>query len=131
AADQPDEDRVGGVQEHVDEVVAEGVETPEMVIQPEAREGERVVLRDGARFEPDAPEPVEAPQRRVGGDVGIVVPDEPGAEGGKVRRDDEESEGQRGRRATAGDGWAACGYRRRLPAPPVRRGSRPMIRRRA
>ena len=126
-ADHPDEDCVEAVQEHIDEMVGEGLDPPEVMVEPEAREGERVVLRHGAGFEPDAPEPIERPQRRVGRDVRVVVPDEAGVERGKVRRHDEEPEGQRG--GAAGDrAPTVCHHRRRLPLPPAPPGPRPLIR---
>ena len=109
-------------------MVAEGLDSPEVMVEPEAREGERVVLGDGAGLEPDAPEPVERSQRRVGRDVRVVVPDEARAQGGKVRRDDEEREGQRGWHVVGGDGRRTTGGPRRLPAGPARVGSRPVIR---
>ena len=120
-ADHPDEDRVGAVQQHVDEVIAEGLDSPEVMLEPEAREGERVVLRDGAGLEPDAPEPVERPQRRVGRDVRVVVPDEARAQGWEVGRDDEEREGH------AADGLRTTNGLRSFPMPPAPLGSRPVI----
>src|SRR5690606_21477173 len=85
---------VGGVQEDVEEVVAERGIAPEFVFEPERGMEERVVLLGGADFEPDADEAAERLQ--VGaGDVAGVVPDEAGGKGGPVgdeRGEEEEGE---------------------------------------
>ena len=96
----PEEERCARMEEDVDEVVAEGVEPPEELLDPERREDERVVLLVRVRVGPDRREPREAVERLVLGDVGRVVPDEAGAEGRDVGHDDrgheEEAQGRRG-----------------------------------
>ena len=72
----PEQERRAGVQQHVDEVVSERVEAPEAFLDPERREhhGVELLVRPGLR--PDEAEAVEAVQRAVRGEIGVVVPDE-------------------------------------------------------
>ena len=49
AQEPPEEQRGGGVEQDVDEVVAERVQPPEALLDPERREDERVVLLVGAQ----------------------------------------------------------------------------------
>ncbi len=92
AHDEPREERVGCVQQDVRDVVAQRRVAVDLMLEPEARERERVILRRRARFEPDAREAVRVVERRVVRDVVVVVPDEAGPvrrSVGDEREDDE------------------------------------------
>jgi len=52
----PEEHTAGGMQEHVHGVIAGRGQAPELVLEPVGRVDERVVLRRGPRFQPDAAE---------------------------------------------------------------------------
>lgn len=84
----PEKERGGAVEQDVDEVIPERVKAPEPLLDPVGREDERVVLLVGRRVGPDPRQPRQAVQRRVLGDVGGVVPDEPGTENRQVRGDE-------------------------------------------
>jgi hypothetical protein len=73
--DSPEQHGAGGVQEDIDDVVARRVCAPELVLDPEKRVRDRIILRDRARLGPDAREPFERAEREVFRDVVVVVPD--------------------------------------------------------
>jgi hypothetical protein len=64
------------MEEDIDNVVAHGLEFPEMIFHPETRVGEGIILVKPSRLEPYLPEAAETSQSRICGDVGIVIPDE-------------------------------------------------------
>ena len=109
----PHEKRVDEVQHQVDDVVAEGIETPKLVLQPEGRVDDRPVVAfvaDVARREPDVPKPGPCvDHRRVGEDE--VVPDESGTERGIVARADEYTKHEQAKRIPA----RRAGNRKRVP----------------
>ena len=74
--DQPNADRVGGVQCGVHEMVAGRTESPQMMLDPKCCEDDGVVL--GRRFglEPNLPQSAERTKRAVFGDVIVVIPNE-------------------------------------------------------
>ena len=92
--DSPQQDRIGGVQEDVVEVVAEGLQLPERILDPETRIHEWVVLRGRTGLEPERIQAIEGAQRHVLGDVRIVVPDEARLGRGKIggQRDPQQDE---------------------------------------
>ena len=49
----PQEHCIQGMQKHVDQMIPERIEPPEVIFQPEARVNERVILRRGERVRPD------------------------------------------------------------------------------
>src|SRR2546425_11012395 len=76
-------------------MVAEGARAPEMILEPEGRLGERVVLGRSAGLEPYGAEPAEGSQQPIVGYPGLVVPDEAAAEDRKIRhRGDEHDRGE-------------------------------------
>ena len=96
----PEEQRIGGVEQDVDRVIAGRRESPEFVLDPEGRVDQRPVMplvRDGAggEREPYLPQPGPVPDRR-GFREHLVVPDEPGGEGGKVDGGRQQTEPQGG-----------------------------------
>ncbi len=94
----PEKQRTDPMEEDVDDVVSEGVEPPDSLLDPVGREDERVVLLVRPRVGPDPREAPGTVQRPVLGDVGRVVPDEPGCEDRQVGGDDREEErGSEGR----------------------------------
>ena len=130
----PQQQGVGEVQQHVDDMVAGRGVPPQLVLQPEGRVEQRPVVRlvlDLRRREPDAPQAGPVPdQRRPGEDP--VVPDEPGQERGEVGRDHQPPEHRGGhqalpRRFAPRSGEAGGGSGGRAPGPRLvlrRRGSR-------
>ena len=92
----------------VEPVVTGGVEAPEGVLEAESGVGEREILGRGVGGEPDAMESVGGGEKRIAGDVVVIVPDEAGVPGGLIGEDDggdEESaeEENLGTRAGHGD----------------------------
>ena len=81
---QPEEHRAGRVQQDVGDVESEGVEAPEVILEPEGREDQGIILGKRRGLEPDASQAFQIPQRRVPCDVRIVVPDEAALERGYV-----------------------------------------------
>ena len=85
---QPSQDHAeqaggGGMEQDVEQVVAQRRVTPQAVLDPKRRVQERVVLLRGADLEPDASQSVQRLQIRSG-DMPGVVPDESAPEGGKI-----------------------------------------------
>jgi hypothetical protein len=74
-----------GVTEDVDDVVAGRIELPELVLDPEGRVDQRVVLGGGPEIEPDPLQSVRGPQHGVLDDVFVVVPDESVVQDGPIR----------------------------------------------
>jgi hypothetical protein len=85
--DEPQKNGTGRVQQHVDGVVAEGVEPPEVVLDPEGGEDQRIVLRRGTRLGPDLLQAGGRAEQAVLGHIRVVIPDEPGAQGRNVGYD--------------------------------------------
>ncbi len=85
---RPEKQSRTGVEEDVDEVVPERTQAPEVLLEPERREDERVVLLARLRLGPDQGERVRPVERRVLGQVGVVVPDETRLKRRQVGRDD-------------------------------------------
>ncbi len=80
------------VQQHVDQVIARRVRPPQTPLEPEHAGGQREIVRRRLG-EPAAVKAVGGADQRVLGQEGVVVPDEPGAEGGHVgdqRRGDDD-----------------------------------------
>ena len=96
AEDEPEEGGVGGMEEDVEEVVAEGAKPPEAGLGPEEGGGERVVLAGRFVGVPDPEDRTLAPDVGVGPDPGVVVPDEPRPEDGEIGGEDEKEEAARG-----------------------------------
>jgi hypothetical protein len=89
----PDEQGVEDVEREGDDVVAGGGGAEEMPLDPEEGLLDRVVFDEAAGREPDLEQAAEVAQKRLVGDVPVVVP-EPGAvEGGEV---DPEGDGDDG-----------------------------------
>src|SRR5438128_885690 len=85
-------------------MVAEGPQSPDMILDPEGRLGERVVLGRAAGLEPYRAEPGECSQQPVPGYPGVVVPNEAAAEDRQIgNRGDEHNRGE------AGKAPPACG----------------------
>ncbi len=59
----------------VDQMVAQGVVRPELMLNPEGRVRQWVVLLSGARIEPNAPQSLGRAQIAAG-DVAVVVPED-------------------------------------------------------
>src|SRR5207249_10108294 len=92
---EPDGRGACRVQRDVDEMVAEGARAPEMILEPEGRLGERVVLGRSAGLEPYGAESAEGSQQPIVGYPGLVVPDEAAAEDRKIgERGDEHDRGE-------------------------------------
>jgi len=70
----PEEDRGDRMEQDVVHVVAEGCQAPQVVLDPERRVGQRVVLRRGVESRPDGDQAGNVAQRRVVTDVRAVVP---------------------------------------------------------
>src|ERR1041384_1476716 len=62
------------MQNRMNEVIAQRVQTPQMVLNPETGMNQRVVLRSRGELKPDSPQPMEITQRGILCDIGIVVP---------------------------------------------------------
>ncbi len=92
----PDEQRVDGLQEDVHQVVAEGLEAKEGVLEAKRAVDHRDVLGGCVHGEPDPPQPVGCRKQRVGGHVVVVVPDEArfqrGGVGGHGHADQQQGE---------------------------------------
>src|SRR5262245_53796553 len=80
AKHEPDEARIERMQQNVDEMVAERVHAPEVILRPEHGLQQRIVLGWGRR-EPDCPQTIHRLQRSIGGHPHLVVPDESAPEG--------------------------------------------------
>ena len=115
----PGEDGAERVQRDVHRVVARRLEPPELVLDPEQRVDERVVLRRRARREPDVAQPGERPERRVLLHVGVVVPDEARGERRQVddRRQQDEERARRGGAKRRAGACAVRGRHTRSVAP--------------
>ena len=74
------------MKQHVHEVEAERMQPPQLLLQPEGGEDERVVLLVGLRLGPDELEGIRPVEHPVLGQVGVVVPHEAGPECRQVRR---------------------------------------------
>ena len=72
------------MQENVGDVKDRRRETCELVLDPEGRVDQRIVLGRRAEIEPDAPQAIEVAQGFVVLDVIVVVPDEVSADGRPV-----------------------------------------------
>src|SRR5437867_6917877 len=84
-------------------MVAEGAQAPEMILKPEGRLRERVVL-EGPGLEPYGAEPGEGSQQPILGYPGVVVPNETAAEDRQIGNcGDEHNRGE------AGKALPACG----------------------
>jgi hypothetical protein len=90
----PQEQGRARMEEDVDEVIAERLQGPEVLLDPERGEDHRVVLLVGLRLGPDEPQPFNPVESPVLREVGVVVPDEAGLEGRQIRGDDRRHEGQ-------------------------------------
>src|SRR6266446_4545120 len=85
-------------------MVAEGPQSPDMILDPEGRLGERVVLGRAAGLEPYRAEPGEGSQQPIFRYQGLVVPNEAAAEDRQIgNRGDEHNRGE------AGKAPPACG----------------------
>ena len=82
--DAPQEHDPEGVQKDVDDVVADRLELPELVLDPEGRVDHRVVLGCRAEIEPDPLQPLHRAQRGILDDVIVVVPDESVVQDGPI-----------------------------------------------
>ena len=67
-----------GVQEHVHQVIAYGVEAPQVILEPVAGVHQWIILLRSAGHEPHPPQAVHGLQRQVLDDVVVVVPHEIG-----------------------------------------------------
>ena len=65
------------MQENVDEVIFERLQSPEMVFDPETGEDQRIVLDGGTGLDPDAFQTLHGSERGIFGYIEIVIPDEP------------------------------------------------------
>ncbi len=76
AENQPDQHGIAGVQQYIDDVVPDGVQTPESVFEIEQGEGQWVVLAVRPHIEPDPRKPPGLFESEVFRDVDVVIPDE-------------------------------------------------------
>jgi hypothetical protein len=81
------------VQEQIRNVISDRLQAPQVIFDPEAAVNERVILRCGTRIEPDFRKAPRGRQRRILGDVRVVVPDKPGAKRGQICEKSEQDEG--------------------------------------
>ena len=84
AQNPPEKNRIGGMQQHIDDEVAGRVQSPEVIFDPEGRKNQRVILWRGAGLEPDLVKAWAASQGFVGSDVGVVIPKKGPAGGRRV-----------------------------------------------
>ena len=92
----PEEQRIDRVQQHVVEVIAERVQVEESILDPEARVGQRIPLRQIPRVEPDVLESLQTQQRVIVRNVPVIVPDEVAPHCGKIadQRDERKKTGK-------------------------------------
>src|SRR3954470_5313208 len=84
AENVPDEEGVEQVEHDIHEVIPERTECPDVVLEPEAREDERIVLDVRTEMGPATPQSLDSPQGEIVRHIDVVVPDEPTVEGGEV-----------------------------------------------
>ena len=60
--------------EYIIQMIPQGLESPEVILDPEAGIRQGVILLAGKGVGPDLPQPEERPQRRVLGDIDVVIP---------------------------------------------------------
>ena len=98
AEHEREKNRVGHVEGHVDQVVAERVESPELVVDPKARVEHGIVLRRVAGVQPDPRKTARVAKRRVPFDVQGIVPEKLACHRrpvGPGDRNDDRAEGDR------------------------------------
>ena len=127
----PQQQAIDNVQKHVDDVIAERIQAPKLVFQPEARVDNRPVVAfapDVSRREPDLLQAGNASNGVLLGED-RVVPDEAAEDRGEVARYDESREDQCGCRVSATQVPRQCRWpvmpvrSRRLAVPSARGGS--------
>ncbi len=79
----------------IDQVIAERVEAPELILAPERREDRRGVHGGGPELEPDVEQTRGALEMRVSGHVAVVVPDVAGVHARSVSGQGEGDEDER------------------------------------
>ena len=70
----PKEERVRGVQQNVNPMIARRIQSPERVLDQEGRLDERKILRRGVERKPDAPQAIRSREQLVSRYIEIVVP---------------------------------------------------------
>ncbi len=84
------------MEEEIDSVVTDRVESPQGALDEEGGVGEREILRWGVARNPNSPQRIAGSQQWVFGDVFVVVPNETGVPdrivGDDYRDDDAEGE---------------------------------------
>jgi len=84
AENEPQEQGVASVEQHVVQVVPEWRQAPQLILDPEGRVDQRVVLRNGPDLAPDPSQSRNRPQGQVVGHVIVVVPDVAALQRGEV-----------------------------------------------
>ena len=75
------------MQTNIYPMIAGRIQSPEHVLQAEAAVDERKILRRRIERKPDALQAIGGGQKRIGGDVDVVIPDETGAPNLLIGRD--------------------------------------------
>ena len=86
----PEKKGVAGMKKHIDKVIPQRAEVPQVVFKPKGREDHGIVLNRCTWFKPDPFQPLEIGQNRVVGHIDIVVPDVPPRKGREIRSQREE-----------------------------------------
>ncbi len=81
----PEDDRAARVEHHVDDVIAQAVQAPAFVLDPESCEDERVVMEDLERRVPDGPETIPCMHGAVADEPEIIIPRKVGMNRGEER----------------------------------------------
>ena len=72
------------MQHDIDDVVAQRMQAPQVIFDPERRMNKRIILRNGQWLEPHSPQSLGGPQRAVVRYVRVIVPDEFIANDGRI-----------------------------------------------
>jgi len=91
--DHPHQGGVEAVQQNVHEMIAQRVQSPELMLQPERGINQRKILRLGVGGKPDFMQTVGIRQHWIIGDVFVIIPDVAAPQGGQIscqRRYDEQ-----------------------------------------
>src|SRR5207253_2307892 len=87
----------GRVEQHIVEVISKRRKPPELILDPEAGEDQRIVLRAGTRLKPDGIEPFKIAQVDVIDDVLRIVPDVSGAQRWEIGNEGDDQQRRRPR----------------------------------
>ena len=90
----PDQHGVGGVQEHIDRMVAERVRSPQSPLHPPQTPGQRIVI-GSLRREPEPMEPIMRFDHSVIDDQRIIIKDKAGTQGGQIGQNSQQDDESR------------------------------------